>query len=186
MNRHDRPVHARLILAVAALIAAAVPAPAQSPRPASAYGVPWQRVNNEDRRFVRDILLDLYFAIDIGRLAEENGGMPAVRRSGAAIVRESRSIDAALRGMADRKYLKTPRGLDRAHTAQLDRMVGSGGARFDRAYLAALATRRDDEIRACDAELATGTDPDLRAFARRLRARLEPDRGRRPRGRGSR
>jgi putative membrane protein len=172
----------RRIIAVATFLAAAVPARAQSPLPPSAYSVPWQQVNAEDRRFVHDILLAGYFAIDTGRLAAENGGTPAVQRSGAAIVRDNQSIDAALRQLADQKYLKTPPGLDPLHTARLDRMVGSSGAGFDRAYLAALDVNRDDEIRACDAELENGTDPDLRRFAERLRSRLEPDRGRRKAG----
>jgi putative membrane protein len=174
------------LAAAAALVATAVPALAQRPLPASAYGVPWQRVNNEDRQFVREILLAGYFAIDMGRLAAQNASMAAVRRSGAALVRDSRMIGAALRALADRKYLKTPYGLDPAHTARLDRIVGSSGAAFDRAYLATLAAHRDDEIRACDTELANGTDPDLRAFARRLRARLALHVSRRRPGRGSR
>ncbi|HTT81196.1 MAG TPA: hypothetical protein VMF86_16110, partial [Stellaceae bacterium] len=53
------------LLALAALVVAAGPSPAQLPRrplPASAYGVPWQQVNDQDRRFVREVLLACYFA----------------------------------------------------------------------------------------------------------------------------
>ena len=166
------------LLTVVALAIAAGPVSAQLPRrplPASAYGVPWQRVNNEDRRFVRDILLAFYFATDLGRVAAQSGGTGEIRRAGAAMMRDNRSLDAALRALAERKGLKTPRGLDPAHTARLDRIVGLGGAAFERAVEGAMAQQSGDEIRACDAEIARGTDPDLRAFARRLRAQLEPD-----------
>ena len=166
------------LLTVVALAIAAGPVSAQLPRrplPASAYGVPWQQVNDEDRRFVREVLLAFYFAIDLGRLAARHGGTAASRRAGAAVERDSRSTVAALRALAERKGVKTPRGLDPAHTARLDRIVGLGGAAFERAVEGAMAQQSRDEIRACDAEIARGTDPDLRAFARRLRAQLEPD-----------
>jgi putative membrane protein len=166
-----------LISAVTALVAATAPAEAQRPGgqpplPASAYGVPWQQINNEDRRFIQEALLASYFAIDLGRLAEQNGGTPAVRRAGTDLVGDNSATAAALGALAGRKGVKPPRGLDPGHIARLDRMAGLRGAAFDSAYLAAAARNRDDEIRACDRAIANGGDPDLRVFARRRRAEL--------------
>ncbi|HTV88649.1 MAG TPA: DUF4142 domain-containing protein [Stellaceae bacterium] len=158
------------MLSLAVFLAAAAPALAQVPPqpvpPAPRHPVPGQRLNNWDRQFVREALLDGYFEIDMGRLAERNASAANVKRYGGWMVEDNQSIDASLSALAERKGIQAPRALNPRHIALLDRFENLQGRQFDGAYLTAMVQDHDNEIRAFNHEVTNGTDPDLRRFAR--------------------
>lgn len=127
---------------------------------------PGNRVNNQDRQFVQQAMLDGYLEVNMGRLAGREAQAAAVKRYAGWMVRDNRAADDQLQALAQRKGMQPPRGLNPQQSTQLNRLSALPGSQFDRSYLTAMVQDHDNAIRDFRREVASGSDPDLRRFAR--------------------
>lgn len=105
--------------------------------------------------------------VQMGQLAQRNGGSAAVRRYGERMAADHGRANREMLALAQRKQITPPETMGAEHQAIRDRLAGLRGAAFDRAYAQAMVEDHQEDLRLYREEAANGTDPDVRGFAQR-------------------
>jgi putative membrane protein len=90
-----------------------------------------------DARFLAKAAQANRFEIATGRLAQEQGRSAVVKELGAMLVRDHTAALAQGAVVATQLGIAVPEGISPAQQAQVDRLSGLRGRRFDRAWLKA-------------------------------------------------
>jgi putative membrane protein len=105
--------------------------------------------------------------VELGQLAQRNGGSAAVRRFGQRMVEDHGRANQEMAALAQRKQTAPPTGIGAEHQQTYDQLARLRGAAFDRAYAQAMVQDHQEDLREFQAEAQNGTDPDVRALAAR-------------------
>ncbi|WP_052213822.1 DUF4142 domain-containing protein [Belnapia sp. F-4-1] len=105
--------------------------------------------------------------VQMGRLAQQRGHSPAVRRLGERMVTDHTQINQEMLALAQQKQITPPDSMGAHHQAMYDRLAGMRGRAFDRAFAQAMVADHQEDVTAFQTEARDGTDPDVKAFAQR-------------------
>ncbi len=105
--------------------------------------------------------------VQMGRLAQQRGNSPAVRRFGERLVTDHTQANQEMLALARQKQITPPDSMGAQHQQIYDRLSGLRGRAFDRAYIQAMVEDHQEDVQAFQTEARDGTDPDVKAFAQR-------------------
>ncbi|WP_250474111.1 DUF4142 domain-containing protein [Caballeronia sp. GAFFF1] len=105
--------------------------------------------------------------IDLGKLASERGGSPAVREFGQKMVAEHTRINGELSQIADEKHVRLLQAMDPANRTLYDELGTMTGAAFDHEYAIAQVHIHQMGNALYASEAQHGEDAQVKAFAAR-------------------
>ena len=105
--------------------------------------------------------------VQMGQLAQRNGGSEAVKRFGRRMVEHHGRSNQEMAALAQRKQVAPPDAMGAEHQRIYDDLSKLRGRAFDRAYAQAMVRDHQEDLRLYQEEAANGTDPDVKAFAAR-------------------
>lgn len=152
-----------LVSALAVAVVLAGPAFAQQPRPAAP--APARQLNQQDMKFVNEAAAGGLAEVELGKLAQQNGGDEQVRSFGSRMVNDHGAANDELAKIASGKGMTVPNELDKQHMQLRDRLAGLRGDAFDRAYMREMTRDHDKDLKAFRREAQTAADPDIKQFA---------------------
>ena len=131
-------------------------------------------LNAVDFNFVGQANLGAPFQVNSGRLAEEKGGSPAIRKYAHLMVTSHIPVADALTAILQRKNV-TPSNtlLDGAYDAMLSTLQADHRAAFDRDYVNGQVAYQKGNAALFRQEIENGSDPDLKEFARQTLPKIE-------------
>ena len=103
--------------------------------------------------------------VELGKLAQTNGGSAAVKEFGTQMVTDHGKANTRLKAIAARKQVVLPSTLSPEHQAMKKKLEGLSGAAFDTEYLAGQVADHEKVAALLEQEAAAGKDPDAKAFA---------------------
>jgi putative membrane protein len=153
-------ISALALLALAACAAhTTTPATAPTPPPAIAAPAPI----NPDQDFLNRAVTGTAAQVELGRLAQQQGAVPAVRAFGSQIAAEHARMHARLTSMSQRLGM-----VPNATAPDLSGMAALSGPGFDRQFIADQVKNQREALGLFESEAQAGHDPRLRAIAREL------------------
>ena len=111
--------------------------------------------------------------VQLGELAQRNGGSAAVKRFGRQMVADHGRSNQEMAALAQRKEITPPTTMGAEYQATYDDLAKLRGRAFDRAYARAMVADHQEDLRLYRTEAQDGTDPDVKAFAARHVPALE-------------
>lgn len=103
--------------------------------------------------------------VALGKMAAAKGASKEVKDFGNMMVMDHGKANDELKGIAQKKNLTLPSGLDAEHQAKSDSLSKLSGAAFDKAYVAVMVEGHQKTLALMQSEASSGKDADLKAFA---------------------
>jgi putative membrane protein len=105
--------------------------------------------------------------VQLGRLATQRAGDPAVRDFGQRMVVDHGRANTELIQIARQQGVALPNDMSPEHRALYDRLAVMSGPDFDRAYMRTMVDDHTKDVADFQREAQTGRDPMVRAWAAR-------------------
>ena len=103
--------------------------------------------------------------VQLGKMAQEKGASPAVKRFGERMVMDHTRLNRELIGIARREGIALPQNLDSKHQEEMEQLRKANGMEFDRLYAKEMVTGHEKTIELFENEAHNGQDPALKALA---------------------
>jgi putative membrane protein len=123
-------------------------------RPAAAAQA---HVSRADRSWIEQAHQADMAEMQIGQLAELDGGSKAIRSAGAVLSRDHQALDSALIRVAERLNVGLPTSPSVPQTMTADQLSKESGQRFDQDFTAAMLSAHEAMIAATRYEIAHGS-----------------------------
>jgi putative membrane protein len=145
------------------------PNPAQSPapKPAPSAKAP------ADQAFVTEAAKGGMAEVELGKLAAEKATNDDVKKFGQRMADDHSKANDELKSIASKKNITLPTDIDAKDKALRDRLMKLSGAAFDRAYMRAMVSDHVKDVSAFKRESQAGKDADVKAFAAKTLPTLE-------------
>lgn len=91
-------------------------------------------VGRADQDFVKDAAIAGMAEIELGRLAQQNGMDPTVKKFGQMMITDHTKAGEALKSIATENRIEFPAQLDDDHKDKVEKLAAKKGADFDREY----------------------------------------------------
>jgi putative membrane protein len=111
--------------------------------------------------------------VELGRLASQNAGSPAVRDFGQKMATDHTQANQALQEIARQQQLTLPTAPASADQATEERLRAMKGNEFDTAYMQDMVQDHRQDVADFRKEAETGTNPALKSFAQKYLPVLE-------------
>ncbi len=121
----------------------------------------------QDASFIRDAAQANQAAIQLGRLAEQQGTSPAVKQMGQSMVKDHTQLNSQLQQIAASKGITLPASPSTDQQNTINQLSGLSGQQFDQAFQKQVIQDHQQELAKFQAEASQGQDPDLKAFAQK-------------------
>ena len=105
--------------------------------------------------------------VQLGKLAQSNGGSQAVKDFGAMMIRDHSKGGDELRTLAGAKRLVIPDSVSNDQRKERDNLEKKTGKNFDKAYIDLMVQDHKEDIDEFDKASKNANDPDIKAFAAR-------------------
>jgi putative membrane protein len=122
--------------------------------------------------FVKAAAQDGMTEVELGKLAMDKSNNPAVKRFAQKMVQDHGAANAELSGIAKRKSLQVPAGLDQEHQGMVTQLSAKSGAAFDAGYAKHMAMGHTQAVALFQAE-AQSSDPEFANFAKKTLPTLQ-------------
>jgi putative membrane protein len=126
-----------------------------------------------DAAFVHEAAIGGMAEVELGRVATQNASSDDVKQFGQRMVDDHGKAGDELKGLASKKNLTLPTGLDQKHQALRDRLAKLKGAAFDKAYMSEMVSDHQKDVAAFQREAKSGSDPDVKAWAQKTLPTLQ-------------
>lgn len=123
-------------------------------------------VSPADRRWIVAIHQADMAEMQVGQLAQLDGGSRAIRAAGAMLVHDHQALDRTLIKVAHAVNVSLPQNLTLKQTEIGDRLTQEIGHEFDHDFTASMMTAHQGAIGATRYEIAHGTSAKIVALAR--------------------
>ncbi len=124
-------------------------------------------VSSSTKDFITGAVTDRLVDAELGQLGANKAKSPLVRRFAEKLATQSRTQSADLDTLAQKKGITPPSSPGVKGTAELNKLGGLTGDKFDRALVEEIAKRKAGELVGLREQAATGTDPDTKGWAQR-------------------
>ena len=127
-----------------------------------------------DTYFITQTALGNPFQVDSGRLAQKQGGTPAIRSYGELMVSSHIAVNDALEAISKKKaQVPPPTLLKAAYASMISTLEEETGKRFDTDYVRGQVNYQKANAALYQNEIDNGTDPDLKAFAQQTLPKIQ-------------
>ena len=127
-----------------------------------------------DTYFVTQTSLGTPFQTDAGRIAQDEGGTPAIRDYAQLMVSSHIAVNDALEDVLKPKApVPPPTLLKAAYGTIVSNLAADKGPRFDSDYVLGQVAYQKANTALYQYEIDNGTDPDLKAFAAQTLPKIE-------------
>src|SRR5665213_182262 len=103
--------------------------------------------------------------VALGKIAEEKGVNPRVKKFGAMMVTDHSKANDKLKALAKSKNIALPAAPNAGDQNTIDKLSQKSGKDFDDAYVSDMIDDHQHDIKAFEGASKTLKDPDLKAFA---------------------
>lgn len=118
-----------------------------------------------DLKFMKNAAQDGMFEVQMGQIAEHQGGARGVRQFGMQMVRDHSQANHDLMRIASQEGVVLPKDIGPENRAIKVRLSRLQGAAFDAAYTKAMIAGHTKDLMAFRREASHGKNPPVRAFA---------------------
>ena len=118
-----------------------------------------------DRNFAVESAMGNMTEVQLGELAQSNGGSDFVRQFGAMMVKDHGAGLDELKGLAAKKNIRLPMTLSASAQASYNYLSRLNGSAFDQAYRSKMLKDHQAKLTKFRNYSAKGRDAELRAFA---------------------
>jgi putative membrane protein len=121
-----------------------------------------------DELFVRYEAQRSLYEAAFAHLGQSRATRPEVRAYAATLVNDHEDYNGALHDLADSKGIAVPPNMVTSDQERLDRLAGTPGSKFDRAFIQEARRLNGAEMRAFRMEASRTVDQDIRRFVTRF------------------
>jgi len=147
-----RSAAATLVLVLAALGLAVIPASAATP------------VSPADQAFLVMAAQINLTEMKLGDVALLNAQREDVKEFARTMMKEHMALNADLKVLAAQKEITLPEALDADNQQMVDKLTALKGADFDKAYIGGMYKGHKKAVKAFKAEATAATDPEVKGF----------------------
>jgi putative membrane protein len=120
--------------------------------------------SKKDFQFVKAAARGGMMEVELGKIAQQKGGIPAVQDFGKRMVTDHGQANAELKQLAASKGAILPSILSRKERRQMQHLEGLSPVKFDHAYARDMVRDHKHDIKAFEKAAKNVQDPELRAF----------------------
>ena len=161
-------VRMSVLASAASLLLAGTVAVGQISGSAKASGV-----SAADQKFMDKAAQGGMAEVELGQLAEQNGGSQNVKDFGKRMVDDHSKANDQLKQLASQKGVTLPTGLDAKDEATKNRLSKLQGAAFDKAYMKDMVMDHKQDVAEFKKESMSAHDSDLKSWAGQTLPTLE-------------
>jgi len=118
-----------------------------------------------ERRFLETVARHGMAEVEMGRLAQQNGGSQQVKDFGKRMVDDHSKANDEVKRIATAKGVTLPTDMDSSHKRKLDKMSKKTGNDFDRAYMDDMVDDHQKDVKEFRSMAKNAKDADVRSFA---------------------
>ncbi|MGA2352284.1 MAG: DUF4142 domain-containing protein [Terracidiphilus sp.] len=112
-----------------------------------------------DKHFVSEALKGGMAEVQMGRLAEENGTSPDVKKFGHQMVEDHMKLGDQMKQVASETGVAVPSSPTMMQQAEIKKLKGLSGEEFDQEYIKAMLKDHEDDLKDFKKEAESGTSP---------------------------
>jgi putative membrane protein len=128
---------------------------------------------SKDYSFVTDASRGGMEEVQLGELAKQKAGSPAVRDFGQRMISDHQKANDDLKQIVQKKGALVPASLSHHETSRLDRLQKLSGADFDKAYMSDMVSDHKKDVKEFEKATKNLSDPELKAFAEKTLPTLQ-------------
>ena len=121
--------------------------------------------DNDDVKFVDDAASGGMTEVALGKIAQEKGVNPRVKKFGSMMVVDHSKANNELMALAKSKNIALPTAPNADDQKTIDKLSAKSGKDFDDAYVSDMIDDHKHDIKEFEGASKTLKDPDLKAFA---------------------
>lgn len=130
-------------------------------------------LDRADRNFVKEAAIDGMYEVEVGKIASEQGGDPAVKSFGRKLASDHSAANDELKQLSSARNLDLPGELPMAKQRSLDKLRKASGSQFDRQFIDKVAIKdHEKDIKRFEEQARKGKDPEIRAWAEKTLPKL--------------
>ena len=141
--------------------------------PANSGGSGATKIAPADQTFLRKAAQGGTAEVELGKVAQQNGGSDQVKQFGERMVADHTTVNDTLKQLAASKGVSVPAQPDSADQREKARLQKLKGAQFDRAYFDYMVRDHQKDVSEFRKEANSAKDPDVKAFAQQTLPTLE-------------
>ena len=126
-----------------------------------------------DVKFADEAAIGGMAEVQLGQLAAQKGASDEVRQFGQRMVDDHSKANQDLMQVASGKGLALPTALDAKHQADVTKLSGLSGDKFDKAYVDMMLKDHKKDVGDFQKESTSGADADIKSFATRTLPTLQ-------------
>jgi len=111
--------------------------------------------------------------VQLGELAKQKAGSPAVRDFGQRMISDHQKANDELKQIVQKKGALVPASLTHHETSRLEHLQKLSGADFDKAYMSDMVSDHKKDVREFEKATKNLSDPELKAFAEKTLPTLQ-------------
>lgn len=139
--------------------------PAAQSGETAASGHSASELSKTDKTFVRKAAEGGLAEVQLGQLAQQQGGSDAVKEFGQRMVTDHQAANEKLQAIAQSENVQLPTNISKHDEKELTKLQSLHGAEFDKAYARAMHSDHRADIREFEHEAKHGKNPQLKQFA---------------------
>ena len=119
----------------------------------------------DDIKFVAEAASGGMTEVALGKIAQQKGVNPRVKKFGAMMVTDHSKANERLKALAQSENIAVPSSPNADDQKTIDKLSAKSGRDFDDAYVSDMIDDHQHDIKAFEGASKTLKDPDLKAFA---------------------
>ena len=123
------------------------------------------QLSKADEKFIHKAAQGGLAEVQLGQLAQQQGGSEAVKQFGERMVTDHQAANQKLQSIAQGLNVQMPTTLSKHDQKELDKLQSLHGEAFDKAYARAMRSDHRKDIREFEHEAKHGKDSDVKQFA---------------------
>ena len=131
------------------------------------------QLTDKDYKFVSDATRGGMEEVQLGELAKQKAGSPAVREFGERMVTDHQKANDELKQIVQKKGALIPTSLSRRENSTLEHLQKLSGAEFDKAYVSDMVRDHKKDVKEFEKASQSLSDPELKAFAEKTLPTLQ-------------
>jgi len=128
---------------------------------------------SSDFKFVKDASRGGMEEVQLGQLAKQKAGSPAVREFGEKMATDHQKANDELKQIVQKKGALIPTSLTHSETSTLERLQKLSGTEFDKAYISDMVKEHKSDVKEFEKATKNLSDPELKAFAEKTLPTLQ-------------
>jgi len=158
-----KPITLILILGTVLALSSAFGVPEKKADSATATAVE-TKASAADTAFIEKAAEGGMTEVELGKIAEKNGGKDDVKSFGSHMVKDHGKANGELKGIAGKMNVTLPGKVSAEHQAKIDKLSKLSGAEFDSAYAKEMVASHQKTIASFEAAKGKVGNEDLKKF----------------------